>query len=290
MNELMGPEDVRRLAKSMSQSKMFGMSEDQAFSLMMLAQAENIHPAQAMMEYDVIQGKPRMKSTTMLARFQRSGGRVHWKENSPERVEALFEHPEGGSMTVVWDVAKAQRAGLYGRDIWKKYPDAMLRSKAISEGVRAVYPACLAGMYSEVEAYEIDGEPEQKQEGRPAMMKQAEDAEVLSDTDEFEHEWTMWMDRYKKYGMKNASDSDLISRLKKVVNQAGFQSIFAKHNMADLHMLNLKLDLFEKHYGEKDGDIFLSGVALANTLDEVMDAADAKIEDAPSPEVEQELF
>jgi hypothetical protein len=37
-------------------------------------------------------------------------------------------------------MARAQKAQLGGKDMWKKYPRQMLRSRVVSEGVRTVYP------------------------------------------------------------------------------------------------------------------------------------------------------
>jgi hypothetical protein len=38
-------------------------------------------------------------------------------------------------------------AGLGGRDMWKKYPRQMLRSRVVSEGIRTVCPMATSGMY-----------------------------------------------------------------------------------------------------------------------------------------------
>jgi hypothetical protein len=49
--------------------------------------------------------------------------------------------------------------------MWKKYPDAMLRSRVIAEGVRAVFPGCLSGFYTTEEVQ--DNEPAKRTE-KPA--------------------------------------------------------------------------------------------------------------------------
>jgi len=49
----------------------------------------------------------------------------------------------------------AQRAGLAGKDNWKKTPRAMLRARCIAEGVRATYPAALGGQLIVEEAADL---------------------------------------------------------------------------------------------------------------------------------------
>jgi len=71
-------------------------------------------------------------------------------------VSATFIHPQGGSLTVDWDMQRAKEAGLTGKDNYKKFPRQMLRARVISEGVRAVYPGVLQGMYTPEEVGEFD--------------------------------------------------------------------------------------------------------------------------------------
>jgi hypothetical protein len=128
-------------------------------ALMLIAQAEGYHPAIAARDYHVIQGRPTLKADAMLARFQSSGGKVEWKEYTDERVTGVFSHPQGGSVTLSWEIAQAKRIGLYKQGSgWEKYPRAMLRARVISEGIRTVYPGCIAGTYT----------PEEVQDFQPA--------------------------------------------------------------------------------------------------------------------------
>ena len=60
--------DLKTIAKEAADSKMFGMSEAQAFMLMQIAQAEGIHPAKALQRYHISrQGRPIMKAEAVLA-------------------------------------------------------------------------------------------------------------------------------------------------------------------------------------------------------------------------------
>ena len=156
MTALVPLNDIKEMAEVAAKSKMFGFkSPDEAMAIMLLCQAENLHPAIAMRDFHVIQGRPALKADAMLARFQAAGGSVKWEEYSDERVSGNFSHPAGGSVTVTWTFEMARKIGLTGKDNWKNYARAMLRARCISEGVRTVYPGCVTGLYTpeEVETF-----------------------------------------------------------------------------------------------------------------------------------------
>jgi hypothetical protein len=141
--------DIERMAAAVAASKLFGISDvNQAMSLMLIAQAEGMHPAIAARDYHVIQGRPALKADAMLARFQNAGGKVKWNAYTDEKVSGTFSHPSGGEVTIEWDMLRAKAAGLADKDNWKKYKRQMLRARTISEGVRTVCPGVTAGLYT----------------------------------------------------------------------------------------------------------------------------------------------
>lgn len=148
--------DLERMAAAMSRSSLFGKNPDQILSLMLIAQAEGLHPATAVLEYDIIQGKPALKSQSALARFQRAGGKISWKTRSDAEATAVFSHPQGGEVTVSWNMEKAKRMGLGEKENWKKQPGIMLQWRTVAEGVRVCYPACLNRMYLVEEVQDFD--------------------------------------------------------------------------------------------------------------------------------------
>jgi len=54
---------------------------------------------------------------------------------------------------------RAKAAGLTGKQTWKQYPRAMLRSRVISEGIRTVYPGVAVGIYTPEEVGDFDAAP-----------------------------------------------------------------------------------------------------------------------------------
>jgi len=147
--------ELKLMAKDIADGGLFGLRKtEQIVTLMLVAQSEGVHPVKALSMYDIIDGKPALKSSEMLARFQDNGGRVQWIKSTGEECEAKFE-ANGSSIVVRWDKKRAERAGLLGRANWQKYPEQMLRARCISEGVRAVFPRCLNNMYAPEELADV---------------------------------------------------------------------------------------------------------------------------------------
>ena len=178
MSNLVPVADIERMALAVAKSNLFGVkTADEAMALMLIAQAEGQHPAIAARDYHIIQGRPALKADAMLARFQNSGGKVEWQEYTDDRVSGVFSHPAGGSITVTWTIDQAKHIGLVKPSSgWHKYPRAMLRSRCISEGIRAVYPGCVVGTYSVEEVQDFDDKP---QKVSPAEVKDMGAAEVV---------------------------------------------------------------------------------------------------------------
>ena len=185
-------EQIGIMAKAVSDSGLFGIkSEAAAFSLMCIAQADGIPPIKAAVQYHIIDGKPSLKSEAMLARFQASGGSIRWKERTPQRCTLWLEHPKAGEIEVTWDIERAKSAGLAGRTTWKAYPAQMMSARCISEGIRALYPACVGGFYTPEEVRDFDApqpeSPKPAQAAKAAMPKPKaaktapQEAEIVED-------------------------------------------------------------------------------------------------------------
>lgn len=158
MSNLVPFQDMENMAGAIVKSGFYGFkSVDQVMAIMLVAQAENKHPATVVQEYDIIQGRPALKSQAILARFQLAGGKVKWNEVSRTKCSGTFTHDAGGSLTVEWTIDMAKQAGLYRLGSgWEKYPEDMLRARVISRAVRSLYPACILGQYSVEEVQDFD--------------------------------------------------------------------------------------------------------------------------------------
>lgn len=179
-NALVPVADIEKMAVAIAKSKMFGMkTPEEAFALMLIAQAEGMHPAIAARDYHVIQGRPTLKADAMMARFQQAGGKVQWEVYTDAEVTGVFSHPQGGSLKLTWTFAQARSIGLTTKDNWQNYPRAMLRARCISEGIRTVYPGCVVGTYTADELEEI-----------PAPAEMTKTLEVV---EEVEKKYKLWI-------------------------------------------------------------------------------------------------
>lgn len=156
MSNIIPFSDIENMAIVAAKSKLFGLNTpEQVMALMLLCQAEGLHPGIALRDYHLIQGRPALKADAMLARFQQAGGAVKWDVYTDQEVTGTFSHPSGGSLAVTWTLAHAKQIGIASKDNWKNYPRAMLRARCISEGIRAVYPGCVVGVYTPEEVQDF---------------------------------------------------------------------------------------------------------------------------------------
>lgn len=161
MSNIITFNEMESMASYIVRSKLFGAKdESQAMSLMLLAQAEGLHPMTAVQDFDIVQGRPARKTHSILARFQAAGGSVAWEEISSTRACGTFSHKQGGALRVEWTFEQAKKAGLTGKDNWRNYPQAMLRARCIAEGVRAVFPGAIGGMLTVEEAQDVEPAPQ----------------------------------------------------------------------------------------------------------------------------------
>lgn len=190
MSNLVPINDIEKMATAVAKSGLFGVKNpEQAMALMLIAQAEGMHPAIAARDYHVIQGRPALKADAMMARFQSSGGKVEWKVYTDKEVTGVFSHPSGGSVSITWTFEMATKIGLTGKDNWRNYARAMLRARCISEGIRTVYPGCVVGTYTPEEVQ--DFEPKKNYSAPVKDMGSAEvitpeEIEALSEPSDFQ--------------------------------------------------------------------------------------------------------
>lgn len=184
-----------RVAESID-GNLFGLkSVQEAFTLMLIGDAEGIHPIHALQKYHIIKGKPVKKADAMLADFFAAGGRVEWHEQTDASVSATFSHPQGGTIRVTWDAERVRKAGLTGNH--STYPAQMKRARCISEGVRATWPAAAGiGIYTPEEMQDVADGDRQQAEARvwqdvaashdPAGPDAASEGEEMADAGQLE--------------------------------------------------------------------------------------------------------
>lgn len=102
----------------------------------------------ALSHIHVVEGKPSMSAELMLNMIitRIPDARLKFIQNDSEacRIEASRKVMEKTSFG--FSKADAHSAGLMTKDNWKKYTRAMLRSRAVSEMARSMFPDALCGV------------------------------------------------------------------------------------------------------------------------------------------------
>lgn len=175
-HQLIPFQEIQAMALVVAKAGSFGFkTPEQAAALMLVAQADGLHPAKAATHYHIIQGKPSLTADAMLARFQQAGGRVKWDAYGDEQVTGTFSHHAGGSVTITWTLERARKAGVGNLE---KFPAAMLRARCISEGVRTVFPGVIVGMYTPEEVSTFPEHVTATIEGQPTAIELERTPEV----------------------------------------------------------------------------------------------------------------
>ena len=176
MNDLMTIPEMKEVATALVKSQLFGLpTAEAALTLMLLCQAEGLHPMQAVKRYHIIKGRPAMRADAMLAEFQRQGGRVEWQDRTDEKVSAYFSHDASGKCLFSWTIEMAKRAGLTDNPTWKKFPRQMLTARVISEACRTMLPGVVCGIYTPEEIQDFDEQPKTKKQPRGSAENTPED-------------------------------------------------------------------------------------------------------------------
>lgn len=123
-----------------------------------------LSPMVAVNNVAVINGKPTLSADIMAAVVKRSPeyGGIEWVEMSDTKAECKITRilPNGEKETQVssFTIEDATKAGLAGRDVWRKYPRRMLKHRCLSYGLKDMFPDLLAGLYDPEEMESVQSE------------------------------------------------------------------------------------------------------------------------------------
>lgn len=138
-------------------------SPEAAVAIILKGRELGVPPMQALSHIHVISGKPTLSAELMLAMVMKAGHEVWIVETNGERC-AIAGKRRGSDreQSLTFSMEDAKRAGVLNNPTWKKYPDAMLRARAISAFCRMFAPDVLMGAsYTPEElGAEVDGEGE----------------------------------------------------------------------------------------------------------------------------------
>lgn len=154
-------DDLKRMAEVVVKGGLFKdvvKTPEEALTLMLVAQAENIHPMAALSRYSIIQGRPAKKSAAMLADFKTKGGTFRWLSDGSNGEAVIELHTPGAIEPILgrFSMDEAKAAGLVRQGSgWEKFPKAMLQARAVSAGMRMADPAS-ASLYTPEEVADFE--------------------------------------------------------------------------------------------------------------------------------------
>ena len=144
--------------------------------------ALGIPPIQAIQSVHVIEGRP-TASADLIASLVRKAGhklRVTGDDQSATAQIIRADDPDF-TFEVTWTMERAQRAGLTGKGVWKQYPAAMLKARAITEVARAGAGDALFGVIYAPEELERPG-PHQAGPAVPAPSPSPAEVRIAEPT------------------------------------------------------------------------------------------------------------
>jgi hypothetical protein len=129
---------------------------DEVTAVILAGHELGIQPMTSLKSIDVIQGQPALRAHAMRGLLQSKGHEIELVESDDTHC-VMRGRRKGGEawQEVVWDIPRAQRLGLLGKDQWKKQPKTMLINRATGEICRLVAADVLHGMPYAAE--ELDG-------------------------------------------------------------------------------------------------------------------------------------
>lgn len=112
-----------------------------------LADSLGIHRASVLSDIYVVDGKPTLSANLMSSQVRRAGHKLRIeKRDGAVKATLIRSDDPDFAFESVWTLERARAAGLANKNVWKQYPEAMMRSRAISEVIREGASEVLSGV------------------------------------------------------------------------------------------------------------------------------------------------
>ena len=167
----------------------------------------------------VIKGTVTERADSQLARFKSAGGRAEFKELSETKAVLVLKHPNGDQHTETFTIDDAKRSGLASNDNYAKHPKAMLRSRAITAGLKSVGWEGAVGIYDPDEI--VDSPTVRVTQPTPPTPPVADDAAMAK----------------ARAAIDLAKDAEQVRKFAAVVRQRVDDGFYAEDQAAELFEL-----------------------------------------------------
>src|SRR5207253_9414318 len=121
----------------------------QALAIILTGREMGVGPMQSLRSIRVIKGNPVVAADLQLGMFKRDHGEAKWLVNESTEVKLWLKHPNGDEHIQPYTMADAQRAELDKNPgkTYQHFPQAMLRARAVTAGLKAIGYLPLSGVY-----------------------------------------------------------------------------------------------------------------------------------------------
>lgn len=107
-----------------------------------------ITPIAAITGIHVIEGKPSASAALISGLVRQAGHKLRVRMQDGTAIATIVRSDDPDfEFRSEWTIERARQAGLVGKDVWKKYPDAMLKARAITEVARDACEEVLFGLH-----------------------------------------------------------------------------------------------------------------------------------------------
>jgi hypothetical protein len=203
-------------ANSMFCPKVYQGKPDDVYLAMAYGAQIGLNPLLAVQNIAVVNGRPSVYGDAMTAIVMGHPETQAYEDGYKADGTAYCKITRKGKTVYrEFSEAMARRAGLWGKDIWAKYPERMLLWRAKGNAIRDLYADVLMGMWSVEEARDmpqsieeeilnvtpIEGAPEEKQEDKPkqeALGKKADKPKKESKTPTIESDNSPKSEQHKE--------------------------------------------------------------------------------------------
>jgi hypothetical protein len=177
-------EDAWRVSQHLAATSFVpvGMRGDReaVFAVCVWASEVGVGVIQALNGVHIIEGRVSIKPEMMRALIRAAGHELAIRVSDEQRCTVWGRRSDTGEeLDVTWTLDDARRANLAHKDVWKKYPRAMLLARATSELGRALFSAEIAGL-----GYGPDEIAHDMARGELPAAVAAEYGEPINDDDE----------------------------------------------------------------------------------------------------------
>lgn len=128
---------------------------------MELGETLGLAPVVTILELYVVNNRPSISAKLMAALTRRAGHSLRTVSDDKQATCTITRRDTQEQTVLTFSMADAEKAGLAGKDMWKKYPKRMLENRAISACVRLACPEVTMAVSQTPDELGDDGRVEQ---------------------------------------------------------------------------------------------------------------------------------